>query len=708
MFAIYKRELKSYFQSFIGFLFIAVTLFFIGLYFSVYNMMNGYPYFSYVVSSCVFLFLISVPVLTMKTLAEEKRSKTDQLILTAPVSVGGVVIGKFLALLTIYVIPIAVISCYPLLMAQFGSTPIGENYLAVLAYFLYGMTAIAIGLWISSLTESQVIAAVLGFIILFLGYMMSSICNIISTTGNLLTKILGCFDLYTPFAELLNGTLNLEGIVYYVSVTALMLFLTVQSIQKRRYSVSVKNLSVGAYSTGMIAVAMAIVVVVNIIMGEMPSSWTSIDMTAEKLYSLTDQSMEYVKNMQEDVTIYVISAEDTQDATLQQTLQRFDDLSEHIAVEYVDPTINPMFHTQYTDSSISMNSLILVSDKRSKVVDYNYIYATSSEFDYNTYSYNTTTTGYDGEGQITSALDYVLSEDMPKVYMTEGHNEISISSNFKAALDKENVEYETINLMDYDTIPEDAACILINGAVTDFSTDDKDKVLAYLDRGGKVVLVLSYAEEELVNVEAIAAYMGLSIADGMVVEQNQENYYRSPYYILPTQTSSTYTAGTYNNAYIFAPYVKGITIDNEEAEGMSYNTFLSTSDSAFSKTSAIENLEDYSKGENDIEGPFAVGVEATKSLDEGEALMVVYGSEQIFTDEASAMVSGANLTLFTNTISGFVDHESSVSIPAKSYEISALTINQMNVMLISLLTTILLPIGCMVTGFVIWFRRRKR
>lgn len=708
MFAIYKRELKSYFQSFIGFLFIAVTLFFIGLYFSVYNMMGGSPYFSGAVSSATFLLLISVPILTMRTLAEERRSKTDQLILTAPVSVGGIVLGKFLALLTIYAIPMAITCTYPFIMAQYGNPPIGENYMAILAFFLYGMTSIAIGLWLSSLTESQVIAAVLSFIVLFLGYMMNSICGVISSTGNLLTALLGCFDLYTPFTELISGTLNITSIVYYISITALVLFLTVQSIQKRRYSVSVKNFSIGAYSTGMIAVFVAIVIAVNIILSGMPSSWTAIDLTAQKLYSLTDQSIEYVKNMQEDVTIYVLTNEDSQDITLQQTLQRYDDLSEHITVEYVDPTVNPTFHTQYTTSNLSLNSLIVVSDKRSKVVDYNDLYAKSTQINYTTYTYDTTVIGYDGEGQITSALGYVLSEDMPKVYMTTGHNEFTLSSSFTAALDKENVEYETINLMDYDAVPEDAACVLINSAVTDFSADDLKKVTDYLDCGGKVVLILGFAMEELPNIEALAAYMGLSIVDGLVIEQNQTNYYQIPFYILPTQKASAYTSGTYKNTYVFAPYVQGITIDNEEAEGMSYDAFLSTSDSAFAKADAMNNLEDYSKGENDVDGPFHVGVEAVKTLAEGEATMVVYGSEQMFTDEANSMVSGSNLILFANTISNFVDHDASVSIPVKNYDVTSLAINQLHAVLISLVTAMLLPIVCLVAGFVIWFKRRKR
>lgn len=701
MLAIYKRELKSYFCTFIGFLFVAVLLAFIGLYFSAYNLMRGYPYFAYAISGITFLLLVSVPVLTMRILAEEKRSKTDQLILTAPVSVGGIVMGKFLALLTIFAIPMGISCIYPLIMTRYGSVPLGEAYLAILAYFLFGMAALAIGLLISSVTESQVIAAVLSFGVLSLGYLMSSLCNVISATGNWVTKILGCFDLNTPFIELLNGTLNVSSVVYYVSVTALALFLAVQSIQKRRYSVSVKNFSFGAYSTGMIAVAVAIVVLVNIMLGEMSASWTAIDLTQQKLYSLTDQTKQYVQNMQEDVTIYVLIGEEEQDTILEQTLQRYDDLSEHITVEYVDPTVNPTFHMQYTDSDISMNSLIFVSEKRSKVVDYTNIY--ESNIDYTTYT--ATTTGYDGEGQITSALDFVLTDSMPKLYMTEGHNEMSLSNTFLTALEKENVEYESIHLMNYETIPEDAACLFINHPVSDFSADDKDKVINYLRQGGKVILISGYSGKELTNVEAIAAFMGLQLTDGMVVEQNMDNYYRYPYYVLPIQEYSTYTNGLYGEMLLFTPYVRGIQIIDESNDEMTYTQFLKTSDMSFAKTD-MTNEEDYIQTENDIQGPFAIGVEAVLSMGGGEATMVLYSGEQIFTDDASAIASGANLTLFTNTISSFVNHDSSISVPVKSYSVSLLTVPQTDLVVLQLITIIILPLGCLAAGLIIWFRRR--
>jgi ABC-2 type transport system permease protein len=642
----------------------------------------------------------------MRVLAEERRSKTDQLILTAPVSVGGIVAGKYLALLTIFAIPTAINCLYPLIMSMYGTVPMGEAYLSILGFFLYGAASIAVCLLVSSVTESQVIAAVLGFALLFLGYMMDSICSIISSTGNLLTKILGCYDLYTPFYNLLNGTLDVGSVVYYLSFIALMLFLTVITIQRRRYSVSLKNFSFSAYSTGRMAAAIAVVVVINIIMAEMPSTWTSLDLTSQKLYSLTDQTKEFVAGMEEDVTIYVIVNEKNQDTTLGQTLERYEDLSKHIQVEYVDPAVNPRFYQQYTSSSINSNSLIVVSDKRSKVIDYSDIYETESSVDYTTYSYTSTTTGYDGEGQITSALDYVTRDDMSKVYLTTGHGELSLSSSFQKSLDKENVEYEEINLMDYDAVPEDAACVIIDAAVNDFSADDAEKVTDYLDQGGKVVIITGYSDEETPNLDNVLAYMGMSVADGLIVEQNTSNYYRIPYYVLPDISANTYTSGLYGKYYIFAPYAQGILIADEDAEGMTYDTFLTTSEDSFAKSS-VTNAEDYSKGDEDLDGPFAIGVEAVKELEDGEAVMVVYGCEQIFTDEASSMVSGSNKQLFTNTVSSFVDHEVTISIAVKSYDVSNLVVTQSDVILWGLLTTLVAPFGCLIAGFVIWFRRRK-
>jgi len=702
MFAIYKREIVSYFRSFIGFLFVAVTLLFLGLYFSVYNLISGYPYFSYVISAVAVIFLISVPILTMKILAEEKRSRTDQLILTAPVTVTEIVVGKYLALLTIFLVPVTIICGYPLIMTLFGSVPMGEAYVAILAYFLYGATMIAIGVFVSSLTESQVIAAVISFAVLFLGYMMSSITSFVPVTMEWLAKILGCFDLYKHLGDMLTGTLNVEGVIYYVSLTVLALFLTVQSIQKRRYSVSVKNLSLSAYNTGMVAVAVALTVIVNIIVGEMPGSWTNIDITSDRLYSLSDVSKEYVAAMEEDVTVYVLVKEEEQDLILEHTLDKLDELSSHITVEYVDPTVNPTFHRQYTDEAISMNSMIVVSDKRSKYVDYGKIYAQS----YDASTQSVTTTGYDGEGQVISAIDFAVSDNLPKVYVTIGHGEYELSTDYVAAIQKENVDVETINFMDYAEVPEDATCLLINAPANDISGADKDKILSYMEKGGKVIYISSYTMEgDAPNLNEILAYMGMEVSKGLVADMDTNNYYENPYYLLPVVNKSDFTTGV-GGYYVFAPFSQGVSFI-EGVEGVTYETFLSSSENSFAK-SKLTSLDSITKEEGDKDGPFPIGVKAVKDLEQGEATMVVYTCEQFFTDNANSVSSGANKKIFANTFGVLADHEVDSFVPVKEYVVTMLLVPQTSVLLWTPIVTIVLPLAFIIVGFVIWFKRRKR
>ena len=263
MIAIYKREVKSFFRTFIGWLYVAVTLFVMGIYFVVFNMLAGYPTISYVLQSIVFLFIITIPILTMRTLAEERKYKTDQLILTAPISVGKVVLGKYLALVTVFAIPVVLLGVTPLFLMQAGKFQLGISYASLLGFFLYGCLGLAIGLFLSSLTESVVIASVLTFTALFLGYIMSGLCSVVSSTGTsavikVLTKILYCFDMVGRFDALSGGYFQIESAAYYVTCTAFVLFCTVQSIQKRRYAVAGRGIRKGVYSIANIMFAAAL------------------------------------------------------------------------------------------------------------------------------------------------------------------------------------------------------------------------------------------------------------------------------------------------------------------------------------------------------------------------------------------------------------------------------------------------------------------
>ena len=287
MTAVYKRELRSYLTSMTGYLFIFFILLLTGIYFSAYQLDIAYPKFEYTLSAMTFVFLICVPILTMRTLAEERKQKTDQLLLTSPVSVGKIIMGKYLALVTVFAVPMAIICFYPLVMSKFGDISFGTAYTAVLGFFLLGCANLAIGVFISSLTESQVIAAVLTFVLLFAFFMMNGISSFFSegslstciTFGLLILavsiiiysmiknfmisalvcvigeialaavyminssffaggiqKVLQIFNLSGHFDNFANGIFDINGIVYYLSVVAVCVFLTVQSIVKRRWN----------------------------------------------------------------------------------------------------------------------------------------------------------------------------------------------------------------------------------------------------------------------------------------------------------------------------------------------------------------------------------------------------------------------------------------------------------------------------------------
>lgn len=697
MLAIYKRELRSYLHTVTGALFIAATLVLTGIYFTAYNLLNGYPYVSYALKAATFLFMITIPVLTMKILAEERKNKTDQMILTAPISVGKIVLAKYFAMTTILLMAIAVICFYPIALSFFGEIPFGESYTAILGYTLFGMTGIAIGMLISSLCESQVIAAVLTFLVIFVGYMMSGICSLISSSGNLLTKLLQCFDLVAPLDNLFGGIFDLTGIVYYISLIILFIFLTTQSIQKRRWSISTKSIKTGAYSSTLILIVFAAVIMANLTIKELPSDLTQLDVTSQKLYSLTEDTKTLMGKLEQDVTIYVINSEDNADETVSKTLDRYEQLSKHIQVEYKDPLISPNFYKTFADS-VSTNSLIVVSGERSKVIDYYDLY--EQEFDY--YTYSSSVTGYDAEGQITSAIDYVTNEELPIIYQLEGHGEAALESGFSEVLSKENVEISTINLLQYDEVPEDAAAILLLAPTTDLSSDDADKIITYLQNGGKAVISVTLTENEMPNFDRVLSAYGVTNTYAMVVENDRNYYSQSPYYLLPEIASSEVTTNIYNEKYIFAPYTMALTLDTEN-EDRTVEQFLYTSADAYAKADpmTVETLE-YEEG--DVLGSFPVGAMIT----EGDTQVAVIASGYVFTESANSMVSGANSTLFGNIIAKFAGKEDSISIAAKSYSLDNITVSQTGVILLGLLFTIVLPLLVLAAGVVVWIRRRKR
>lgn len=288
MLAIYKRELKSYFHSMTGCVFIAFLVMFTGIYFMAYNLNAGYPYFSYTLSGSLIVFLIGIPLLTMRSFSEERKTKTDQLLLTAPVSLTKVVLGKYFAMVTVLAVPNVIFCLFPLLIKLQGTAYLLVDYSSIAVFFLLGCVYLAIGMFMSSLTESQIIAFISTFGILLLLYLWDGILSFLpgsalsgmigilliltlivvyichmtknwmlaagieavgiaaalivyfvksSLYENLLTKLLGRLALADVFMNISSSNIvDVSGLLLYVSILIIFVFLTIQTIQKRRWS----------------------------------------------------------------------------------------------------------------------------------------------------------------------------------------------------------------------------------------------------------------------------------------------------------------------------------------------------------------------------------------------------------------------------------------------------------------------------------------
>lgn len=288
MLAIYKKELRQYFNSMIGFVFLAFFLVIIGIYTWAYNLSSGLGNFEVTLGGISFMYVLLVPILTMRIVAEENRQKTDQLLYTAPVSLTKIIVGKYFAVLTLFSCAFIPICIYPLIIHMYGTdVRLAPAYSSIIGFYLLGAATIAIGLFISSFTESQVIASVVSFITLLLTFLLSNITGMLPTEAisqcvmiavlwlviclvfyhmmnnvtvlvmmavigevaiwiiyavksslyeSLLTNILNTLALSTRFDDFSLGILNYDAIVYYVSIAFLFVFLTIQMIKKKRFN----------------------------------------------------------------------------------------------------------------------------------------------------------------------------------------------------------------------------------------------------------------------------------------------------------------------------------------------------------------------------------------------------------------------------------------------------------------------------------------
>ena len=456
----------------------------------------------------------------------------------------------------------------------------------------------------------------------------------------------------------------------------------------------------GSYSLVLIAIVLAILVAVNILVSALPTSWTKYDISASKLYSITSNTKVVVNALTQDVTIYWIVQSGQEDQIIENLLGKYESLSDHIQVVKRNPDVYPTFAQQYTDETVQNNSLVVECGEKSRFIPYSDLYLQGTDL----YSY-TYTTSFDGEGAITSAIDYVVSEELPQLYLLEGHGESELPATFSEQMEKENMELNSLSLLTVDEIPEDADCLILYAPTSDISQAEKDILADYVSTGGKLLVAAGPVEEgSLDNLYSLLADYGVEAAEGIVVEGDREHFVLQwPLVLIPDLVSHEITdALIEENYHPNMPLAQGLTVSGSSSNG-TVTELLTTSSASFSKIAGY-GLSTYEKEEGDLDGPFTLAVAIE---DNGGGEIVWFSSSAFLEDQYNAYSSGANVDLGMNALSSLIGGSESMSIRSKSLNYNYLTISASTASVLKVVMIGVFPLLYLGVGIFVIVRRRR-
>lgn len=467
-----------------------------------------------------------------------------------------------------------------------------------------------------------------------------------------------------------------------------------------------RSFRVGGYSLASAAVIIAIAVIINLAVSAIPSKYTKLDETSASLYSLSEQTGQVVSGLTKDVTVYWVVQNGKEDATLEHLLDRYKGLSSHLKIVKKDPVVYPGFAGQYTSEEVTDNSLIVVCGDKSRFISNSSIFVS----DYSNYEQSgSVSTQFSGESELTSAIHYVISQNLPVVYTLTGHGESDLPQTLQSSISKENMDCQSLSLLSQPKIPANCNCLVIYSPKRDISESEKNILAAYLNGGGKLFLVTDYSSGDLTNLTAIMGTYGVTKTKGVVLEGDTSHHVQGyAYYLLPEIESHDITKPLVDGGYyVFMPAAQGLTVSDNLPNGLSVTPLLQTSDSAYSKIN-VTGMTTYEKETGDINGPFTLGVAISKTQSKGNTQIVWLTSAQMFDPQADKLVSGGNSDLFLNSLDWMCQLEDSISIRAKSLDSENLIVPSSAAAAWTLVLLGVIPLGFLGVGAYTVFKRRHK
>lgn len=489
--------------------------------------------------------------------------------------------------------------------------------------------------------------------------------------------------------------------------------------------VNVRTLKLGSYQTALTLVVIAIAVALNLVVSALPVTWTKLDLSADALYTLSPTTEDLLSGLDRDISFYLIASSGQEDDRIQTLLSRYAAASSHISVETVDPVSRPTFTAQYTQESVADNSVIAVSeDGRSRLIRKDDIFtvdvASLSEEEQYYYQYYgkeyVTPNVFAGENALSSAVDYLLSDNLPKIYVLQGHGEIAmerLSEQTYNDLLSENIEFEDLTLSTTDSVPQDASAVLINLPASDLMDEELTRLQTYAQNGGNVLLITAPevitgtdSVAGMKNLMAFARTYGLYAKEGLIYEGNSGFYYSgsagsAPTVLLPQIGTSSPVAQKMKSVstQILMPTAHPILRTEEEAENVTVYPLLTTTEDAYLKAGDSQTAE---KEEGDLPGSFHVGAYAQNT--ENGSQLAWFSSYYIQISETGT----GNEDMLLSTLLTLCGKESTpLSIDTKSIAVSSLTVSEQQQTLWGNVLMIGVPVAFVIVGLFIWLRRRR-
>lgn len=500
---------------------------------------------------------------------------------------------------------------------------------------------------------------------------------------------------------------------------------------QKKHSVTRRAKS-GAYSLAFAAILLAVLIIINLIVYNLPSTYTVFDTSENKMMTITKTTEDFVKDIDRDVTVYFICEQGIADAELETLIKHYSDLNSKINYKVIDPINNPTFTSKYVDYTLNNYSIIVESELRHSVIDrYDLYYVENDYFgrlDYTTFeaymnsqmaSYFTsenTEVFFNAEAVITTAFDYVTADVVPHLYLLSNHGETGLDEEaFLTRMGEANIEYEFWDLLEKGSIPDTCTCLIIGSPKSDISESEASKIIEYLDKGGSLLLLTDPSATEFKNLLSITEHYGVSAKSGKIFEGNA-SYYPSgsaaDRLLLPMNSNHSMVASMLNYGYTTSSNLSLLMPDSHPIqpfeklpENVTVNSIVSTSDKAYLVDKDGNKIEDSTAS-------YITGISIDKKTDDAESHIIWFSSTKAFTNEVISERSLNQMTiLFSLTYTGGMSQfasELASDIQAISQSGTVLSLTATDAIVWGIVVAIVIPAVFLTVGLVIWIKRRKR